>query len=183
MTRERNPGTSQGAHASSGDMETAATKHQAVARSFEHFYRNHRDTLVRVLALSLGSVELASEAADEAMARAYSRWKTIGEYRNPAGWTYRVGLNWARSWLRRRRHEVTGVYVDSPTEPVTGREPGLEQALQSLPLEFRSVIVLRYYADWSLDDIAHALDIPQGTVKSRLNRALSRLNIQLGDQT
>ncbi len=45
----------------------------------------------------------------------------------------------------------------------------------SLALEFRAVVVLRYFFDWQLDEIAVALDVPLGTVKSRLNRAHQRL--------
>lgn len=74
---QKDPGTSEGRSASSPGMDATTAQQYAVARSFDDFYRNHRDTLVRVLVLTLGSVDLAADAADEAMARAFQRWKTV----------------------------------------------------------------------------------------------------------
>ena len=183
MPEERkNPGTPPGGHASSGDMYAAITEDQAFSRSFDDFYRNHRETLIRVLSLTLGNVDLATDATDEAMARTFQRWNTVAQYRNPEGWAYRVGLNWARSWLRKRRREVGGLYVDEPATDPVGSDPTLVQALAGLPIEYRAVVVLRYYADWSLDDIALALQIPKGTVKSRLSRGLTRLNVHMEER-
>lgn len=57
--------------------------------SFEAFYRDQRAPLYRALALTLGDVELAREAVDEAMVRAYQRWGRLCTYDNPAGWVDR----------------------------------------------------------------------------------------------
>jgi len=59
----------------------------------------------RALAVALGDPDLAREATDEAMLRAYARWSRVGAYDNPGGWVFRVGLNWATSWWRRVRGE------------------------------------------------------------------------------
>ena len=56
----------------------------------------------------------------------------------------------------------------------------LERALRALPLDQRAVVVLRYYLDWSQEDVAAALDIPVGTVKSRIHRALKKLEQEMG---
>src|SRR4051794_25858396 len=64
-------------------------------RSFEEVYRGERGALVRALALALGDPDLATEAVDEAFARAYERWTQVGALERPAGWIYRVALNWA----------------------------------------------------------------------------------------
>src|SRR5690349_14387934 len=81
----------------------------ATAESFEVFYLAHLDRIYRALAVTLKDVDLAREAADEAMVRAYSHWPRIRRHDNPAGWVYRVGLNWATSWWRkvhRERHPI-----------------------------------------------------------------------------
>ena len=70
-------------------------------RDFEAFYRDGYADIARALAVTLGDLDLAQEATDEAMVRAYVRWQKIGAYDNPGGWVYRVGLNWARSARRR----------------------------------------------------------------------------------
>ena len=146
---------------------------------YEEFYRANYDHLVAALALTLGNLDLAKDAAAEAMTRAYQQWDEVATYANPQGWTYRVGLNWARSWFRKRRRELSGVYVDDGVEDPPVGDPALERALTHLSLDHRSVIVPRYYVDWSIEQIAEALDIPQGTVKSRLHRAVEQLNSEL----
>jgi DNA-directed RNA polymerase specialized sigma24 family protein len=140
---------------------------------FDRFYRAHADTLRQGLCLALGDVELGTEAADEAMARACERWGDVSGYANPTGWAYRVGLNWARSRQRRRRWRDRRPVPDLPVPTVP--DPDLTVALGRLGVDQRAVVVCRYLLDWSVDDTAAALDIPVGTVKSRLARALDHL--------
>ena len=145
---------------------------------FEGFYRRERAPLYRALALTLADRALAAEAVDEAMVRAYQRWSSVSRYDNAAGWVYRVALNWAISSKRRRPPPLL--------EPAAAGEPQLpdqvlDQAIAHLPTEQRAVVVLRFSMDWSLEQIAVALGVPLGTVKSRLHRALSSLRQTLGD--
>ena len=135
---------------------------------FEAFHRAEADGLYRALVLAVGDPELGREATDEALARAYQHWRRIGRYDNPAGWAYRVGLNWARNRLRKRSREVLTDAVPGTGETVPGTDVWLDDALAALPLEVRAVVVLRYYLDWPTARVADALGIPQGTVKSRL---------------
>lgn len=148
---------------------------------FDDFYRQHRDTVAGALSLTLGDDALGAEAADEGMSRAYERWDTVGRYDNPEGWVYRAALNWARSWLRRRRRGATKDVLVAANERILDRPPDtdLANAIASLPHSQRAVVVLRYHRDWSVEQTASALDIAPGTVKSRLSRALERLEQQL----
>lgn len=151
----------------------------AAAPPFDAFYRDHRAPITRALALTLGDTALAAEAADEAMLRAYQRWSRIGHYDNPAGWVYRVGLNWSRSWLRKGRRIQLGTEVDDGVVDDLA-DPGLAAAVRGLSVKLRSVVVLRYYLDWSTEATAAALGVAEGTVKSRLSRALEQLGEELG---
>ncbi len=152
---------------------------RAAIPSFEAFYEQHYADVVKALSLTLGDAGWGREAADEAMTRAFDRWADIATYDNPAGWTYRVGLNWARSWHRKlaRRLPWSEPEVSLPT----ASDPSLEEALASLDLKYRSVVVCRYLLDWSTDDTATALGIAPGTVKSRLSVGLDRLRSQLDE--
>lgn len=150
-------------------------RHEARPRSFEMFYRLERDRLVRALSLVLGNPVVAAEAVDEAMARAYARWRRVGTYGNPQGWVYRVALNWARSNARKSRRERLGAVAEQFRSDPEPHDPGLLHRIGKLPGHHRSVIVLRYYADWSIEQIAESLQVRPGTVKSRLNRALNEL--------
>ena len=147
---------------------------------FEAFYRSEAEGLYRALTVALGNTELAREATDEGLVRAYQHWRKIGRYDNPAGWVYRVGLNWARSRLRKTKREVITDDIDGVASAWSS-DPTLLQAVGRLPLEFRSVVVLRYLMQWSTAEVAEALAVPTGTVKSRLSRALEHLRSELED--
>jgi len=146
---------------------------------FESFYRAGYADIARALTVTLGNLDLAQEATDEAMVRAYARWDKISAYDNPGGWVYRVGLNWARS-ARRRLSRVVPFHerrvVDDPTT-----DPASAAALRDLDVGLRSVVVCRLLLDWSVEDTATALRLKPGTVKSRLHRALAQLEQTLGD--
>lgn len=156
----------------------------AAPLAFETFYLDNHAPVARALALTLGDNGLGIEATDEAMTRAYQRWSQVARYDNPAGWVYRVGLNWARSFLRRRRRTTTSPFVDdAPVEDPQPTDPALRIALAALDPKHRSVVVLRYLLDWSVDQTADALDIAPGTVKSRLHRALAQLETHMSAAT
>ena len=145
-------------------------------REFEDFYRSRREQVYRGLALTLRDRDLAADATDEAMARAFQHWRSVSRYDNPEGWAYRVGLNWARSRLRGSKREVRGFRMEGePSPELMPADPAIAEALANLPLQLRAVIVLRIYFDWSTREVAKALAVPQGTVKSRLSRGLERL--------
>lgn len=146
--------------------------------SFEDFYRRHAETLRQALCLAVGHADLGTDAADEAMARACEHWDEVGGYANPSGWTYRVGLNWARSQQRRLRFRRHRSVPDVGWLPVPD-DPDLADALARLSTNARAVVVCRYYLDWSVEQTAVALDIPIGTVKSRLTRSLDTLKRHL----
>lgn len=149
--------------------------------TFDEFYRSHAGPVGQALELTLGDRELAEDALNEAMARALQRWKRVAHFDNPEGWVYRVAMNWALSWLRRRRrdrdHPRDALAV---TETSLGsRDQDLEQAMAALSVEHRSVVVCRFFLDWSVKQTAESLDIAEGTVKSRLARALENIRTEL----
>lgn len=146
---------------------------------FEDFYVSTASRVRRTLSVILGSAELAGEATDEAMARAFERWTRISRMENPAGWVYRVGLNWAKRQMRRRSYDVPPGARPIATEDLPIPDPQLWDALDRLTTDHRTVLVLRYAEDWSVNQIADALNVATGTVKSRLHRALNELREEL----
>ncbi len=141
---------------------------------FVAFYDGAYRRVAAALSSTLGDRDLGVEAADEAMARCFANWETVGRYDNPAGWVYRVGLNWALSWHRKlsRRHLLTPA---GPVDPPVPVDPQIEDALARLDIRLRTVVVCRILLDWSTEATADALRIKPGTVKSRLHRGLARL--------
>lgn len=167
-----------------GRRMTVRSSPVAAASSFEAFHVGERDRLLRALALALGDVDLAGEAVDEAMARAYQRWATVGGYEDPAGWVYRVATNWARSVWRRSRRVAPGrppEVASSAGDPVPS-DPALWAAVAALPAGQRDTVVLRFVLDWSHERIATATGVTPGTARSRLSRGLETLRAQLGEE-
>jgi len=164
---------------STGEMEAIADEVVLARRDFDGFYRDHHALIARVLGITLGDRTLGTEATDEAMARGYANWSTVGQYDNPAGWVYRVGLNWALS-LRRKLARRLPYHEPSFVEPPAVSDPAVARALDDLDVGLRAVVVCRFLLDWSTRRTAEALGIREGTVKSRTHRALARLGSQLG---
>ena len=151
-----------------------------VTSTFDAFYRSNRTPIARALALTLRDVDLATEATDEALARAYQRWNQVEHLDNPAGWVYRVGLNWGRSIIRRvTRPAPAWVTAPATTAEPSWRDPAIDRALGELSIDHRSVVICRLLLGYSEEQTATLLGIRPGTVKSRLSRATGRLSVSL----
>ena len=152
---------------------------------FDSFYAENRDQIARALSLSLRNPDLGAEAADEAFVRACQRWPEVATFTNPQGWVYRVGMNWARSWLRRTRREREKrpliVKEEMAEDPIV--DVDLERAMATLTPGHRTVVVARFFMGWSIQETAEALGLRPGTVKSRLSRALKQLSGELEDSS
>jgi RNA polymerase sigma-70 factor (ECF subfamily) len=153
------------------------------AISFAGFYAMHHDSVARALSVTLGDDHLATEAVDEAMARAYQRWDYVRDLESPGGWVYTVGLNWTRSLLRRsfRSKSIAGRESVSDIAAAQCSDPDLDRALRNLSIDQRAVVVCRHLIGYSELETARVLGIRPGTVKSRLNRALTGLRSSLAD--
>ena len=140
---------------------------------------HHR--LIGLLGLLVGDRHLAEELAQEALIRACRDWGKVQHLDHPGAWLHRVAVNLAMSSHRRRRAEqrmlrrLHGRDRNSVHDPDAAAAETIRRALQRLPMELRTVIVLRFYADGSVPDTAAALGIPEGTVKTRTRRALAVL--------
>jgi RNA polymerase sigma-70 factor (sigma-E family) len=139
--------------------------------AFAVLFERERTAMVRVAYLLVGSQSIAEEVVQDAFAAVYVRWDRID---NPGGFLRQCVINGARSVLRRRALERRKalLWVDEGTPPA-GRE--LLDALAQLPIGWRSVVVLRFYEGMTQEEIAVALDMRLGTVKSSLHRGLAKL--------
>lgn len=143
---------------------------------FGTFFELHHAEMVRAMTLALGDPDVGRDAAAEGFVRALQRWSTVSGLSNPEGWVYRAGINWARSRWRKTRRERFGLWIDGEVPPTAPTDEALIRALRQLSVDHRTVVVGRYYLDWSEEQLATALDIAPGTVKSRLSRALTQLS-------
>lgn len=118
---------------------------------------------------------LADDAAQEAIAKAFGVLERFDETRPFGPWLKRIAINRAVDLLRRERREAHPL---APLEEAGGREApseGVAEAVAALASGKRLVIVLHYWLDLPLDEIAGVLGLPVGTVASRLARAKAEL--------
>ncbi len=156
------------------------TSGSASCGTFDEFWAMQRDPIARGLAMSIGDADLAADAVDEAMARAYQRWSTVSTLEHPAGWVYRVALNWTRSFHRRRRRTPPPWFASNGVDnDEASMDPTIVRALHELPDAQRDVVVCRLLLGWSEARTADALGTRPGTVKSRLSRAVDALSARL----
>jgi RNA polymerase sigma-70 factor (ECF subfamily) len=150
------------------------------AEAFEQLFRSHWPRAYRAALLVVGDSAAAEDIAQEsflAAVRALDRF----DRRRPFGpWLHRIVVNRAIDWARARalRRETFG--DGGPDPAAREREPSehaddLALGLAHLHPEQRAVIVLRYLLEYTPGEIAHMLDLPRGTVNSRLRRGLDRL--------
>jgi RNA polymerase sigma-70 factor (ECF subfamily) len=130
----------------------------------------------RVAYRILGDREDAAEVAQEALARAYARWRTVAGHDEP--WVARVATNLAISRWRRRRPALPLIDAAVHDRDVLERL-GLVAALQQLPRRQREVLVLRYLADLPEREVAAAMGTTVGAVKQLAHRATMRVRAPL----
>jgi RNA polymerase sigma-70 factor (ECF subfamily) len=157
---------------------------------FKEFYEANYGRIVAMVTVVVGDRDQAQDVAQEAFARALTRWSRIGGYELPEAWVRRVALRIAIDSGRRfRRAILVSVKLAAqprPPEP----EPGdslaftdLGAALRRLPIREREVLALRYLADLPVETIARECGLPLGTVKTRLAAGRVHLEAELTQRT
>ncbi|TKD67515.1 RNA polymerase sigma factor SigW [Pseudalkalibacillus hwajinpoensis] len=158
----------------------------------------------RVFALSyrmLGNRQEAEDVAQEAFIRAYTNIDRYQIDRKFSTWLYRIATNLSIDRMRKKKPdyyldaEVSGtdgltmysqISADEqlPEDEVVSLEAqdGIHRAILSLPAKYRSAITLKYIQELSLKEISEILDLPIGTVKTRIHRGREALRKKLQEQ-
>jgi DNA-directed RNA polymerase specialized sigma24 family protein len=145
---------------------------------FEYWYRREHPRLVTLLAASTGDTALATEATDEAFARAFERWPRVSKMDSPAGWTYRVALNVVRRRARRRARELRTMGAVRAVD-VPGPTGELWILVADLPPRQRTAVLLRHVGHLTEQEVADVMGVARGTVSSTLRSAYQRLRIEI----
>ena len=175
-----------------GDAECVRRVQQGDTDSFEVLVRRHEKAIFNLVYRLLGNYDEAAEVAQEVFLSAF---KSIHQFRGEANfstWLYRIGLNHASTRRKslqssQQRHiplDGTEVIADGAVDPAKNVEhkeiqQRVQQALNSLDPEDARIVLLRDLQDIPYEDVAEMLDIPVGTVKSRLHRARQALKTSL----
>lgn len=165
--------------------------------AFEELYRSYNDRIYNFVRRIVASDQDAADVAQETFVRA---WKALPKLRSDCafkGWLYRIALNQAKEALARgsRRAELGIGYSDEPDlgeRQIASTTDGPERAtlryeladavgmaLSELSPDHRAVIAMRHIEDMEVSEVAKVLNVPQGTVLSRLARARAALRRRL----
>ena len=152
----------------------------------EDLYAGSYTHLVGLVALVAGSREEAEEVVQEAFVRLLPRWGTVARYDDPEAWVRGVALRLLSNRFRKVRNGRVALRrhggqpdVAEPTVDVVD----VVRALSVLPVTLRQVVVLHYLLGHEVAAVAAELQVPVGTVKSRLSRAREVLAPLLAEET
>jgi RNA polymerase sigma-70 factor (ECF subfamily) len=158
-----------------GDKGAFATL--AAARADRYLAASHR---------ILRDIALAEDATQQAL---LSIWRDLPQLRDPArfdAWSYRLLVRACCAEARRTRRWAPNLRLLPTDEPIATDPLGsvvdrdqLERGFRRLSIDHRAVVVLHHYLDLSLPEVAEALGIPEGTVRSRLHNAMRGLRAAL----
>ncbi len=148
---------------------------------FEELYQKYANDVLRVSYFYLGDRQKAEDVCQDVFVRLITNAPIITEGREKA-WLLKVALNrcrdlWRAAWVRR---VVLGTpafeLIPAPDEigKFTDRAEVME-AIHQLPASFKEVILLHYYQGFGISEIAQMMDLPEGTISSRLSRGRKKL--------
>ncbi|MDO5300723.1 MAG: sigma-70 family RNA polymerase sigma factor [Clostridia bacterium] len=156
---------------------------------FERLYEQYADDVLRMAYFYLADRHKAEDVCQDVFVKLYTHGEAIAPGREKA-WLLRVTVNccrdlWRGAWLKR-------VVLGSPSldimpsqdESIEQREEKAElmRAIQKLPASFRETILLHYYQGMGISEIAQMLNLPEGTISSRLSRARKKLEVLLKEE-
>jgi RNA polymerase sigma-70 factor (ECF subfamily) len=157
------------------------------AQTFDAFAARQLDAAYRLATVILGDPSAAQDATHDAFLAAWRAWPALRDPERFDAWFGRILVNTCRNALRRsRRTVVVDVSAELATRP--GRDDletaaadreSLNRAFTRLSADHRIAIVLRYYEDLTVQQIADRTGVGTGTVKSRLHYALRALGVEL----
>ncbi len=158
--------------------------------AFGHLFEEYKNLVYKTAYLMLGTPEEAEDALQEIFLRVYAGLSSYDAHKGAfSTWLHRVTFNYCLNQQRGRREmlstaddELIAGISDFPGEYLAERE-ALERAIRQLSERQRAVIILRYYWELSLAEVAAILELPLGTVKSRLDLALKTLRKALAERS
>ena len=159
--------------------------------AFEALYHKYKRPLYHTALAITGDDGAAEELLQDCFVRAHAAMDRVNGSNSLSPWLYRIIVNLSYNWVKRNQcwPLALDAFVDrliagpaaSPEHAAEGSElrAVVRDAVASLNLKQRVVVILFYFQGFSLNEIAYVLDCPVGTVKSRLYRASQALRIQL----
>jgi RNA polymerase sigma-70 factor, ECF subfamily len=168
--------------------DAARARGRAIDTRFAEVLADELNGAYRLAGYLLADATEAQDAVQEASVRAWRAWSKLREQDKFHSWFNQILVNVCRTRLRKKARQRT---LDVDDVDLEGPDPfrsslardAIGRAISSLSTELRMVVVLRYWGDLPLADIAERLQIPIGTVKSRHHAALAQLRRRIEPAT
>jgi RNA polymerase sigma-70 factor, ECF subfamily len=141
----------------------------------EALFRAEYRGLVRALAFVAGDMESAADAVQDAFVQAHRHWSRVGRLDQPALWVRRAAVNRILNQHRSRRRRDAAVERLTPPSLAGHRDLDVGPAVAALPKRQRMAVALHYLADMPIAEVAAAMKVTPGTVKSQLHAARQTL--------
>ena len=175
------------------DEELIASFQNGNEQAYIELVRRYRDRLMTFVFRFLGDMELSEDIVQDTMIKLYTHKHYYKEIAKFSTWIYTIAGNLAKTELRKRKRRKVTLLSQMNTDDrkyeipstelqsediVQGEytERYIQKAILQLPLHFRTVVILRDIQELSYEEISNIVNVPLGTVKSRINRA--RLQLQ-----
>ena len=145
------------------------------------FCRSEYPKLAGMLALYCGDRDLAQDLAQETIVRVIQNWKKVSRLSAPTTWSRKVAINIANSWFRRiaakrqATHRLEARSRSNHDDPDNASAVAVRSAIANLPTRQRTVVLLRFYADLPVGEVAQMMGCEQGTVWALTNQAITSL--------
>lgn len=157
---------------------------QEMDRAFEQLVECYQQPLLRMCCLYLRDAALAEDAVQETFVKAYRSMSSFRGECSEKTWLMRIAMNTCcdlrrSNWFRMIDRRCTLDMLPEASEPFQPEEEALVEEVMQLPHKLRQVILLYYYQDMSVNEIADSLKISQSSVSGRLKRARSKLRTLL----
>ena len=167
-------------------------------RAYVELVNRYKDKLLNFVFQFLGDLEQAEDVVQDTMIRLYEKKHYYKEIAKFSTWIYTIARNLANTELRKRKRRKTTYLSQMSKEERQYEIPAvqddvdqslhnefindrIQSAINNLPEHFKLVIILRDIQELSYDDISNIVEVPLGTIKSRINRARIQLQAELKD--
>jgi RNA polymerase sigma-70 factor (ECF subfamily) len=158
-------------------------------KAFGHLAAEAGDRLYAIAQRILRDPEAAGDVTQQTLVKIWRQLPTLRDVERFDGWSYRLLVNACNDEIRRQRRHQSHLHllgrdspIPDPALSVADRDQ-LDRGFARLSADHRSVVILQYYLDYSLSEIATVLDLPIGTVRSRLHYAKRALRSALEADT
>ena len=164
-------------------MQTQMSQGEARSTAtFDELYSRYATDVLRVCYFYLGDRTRAEDVCQDVFVKLLMTKPELSEGKEKA-WLLKVALNrcrdlWRSAWVKRVCLGHPGLELIPGEDEISQREEkqALMEAVNRLPAGFREIVLLHYYQGYGIVEISNMLDIPEGTVSSRLNRARKKLS-------